>query len=310
MSKQQYRIQNWSDYNSALVGRGRITLWFDEESIRSWLSSTSTGKRGRPCIYSDSAITCLLLIKAVFKLDFRTLQGFAESLVKIMGLDIVIPSYTQLCRRQSTVEIDLSHVKKDEPIHLVVDSTGLKVYGEGEWKTRQHGISKRRTWRKLHLGVDESSGEVVAMELTTNDVTDGEVFPDLLDQVVEDLSCVSADGAYDKKNCYAAIDARDAQANIPPRKDAVLAQHGNYKAPPLTRDENIRGVRKLGRVAWKKSIGYHRRSLSETAMFRVKQLFGAKLSARVFDNQLIEAIARCRAMNIMTRLGMPDSRPA
>lgn len=309
MKKRQYRIHNWSDYNAALVDRGRITLWFDEESTDSWFALGTTGKRGRPCVYSDIAMTCLLLIRSVFKLDFRKLQGFAESLAALMDIDIAIPSYTQICRRQSNLKVDLSHIQKDEPIHVVVDSTGLKVFGEGEWKTRQHGISKRRTWRKLHLGVDESSGEVVAMELTTNDVTDGEVFPDLLEQIAEKISCVSADGAYDKRNCYDAIDERSAQANIPPRKDAVLKQHGNCKAPALTRDENIRGIRKLGRKKWKKNVGYHRRSLSETAMFRIKQLFGGKLSARLFENQVTEAIVRCKAMNKMTQLGMPDSQP-
>ena len=306
MSKQQHRIRNWSDYNAALVNRGRITLWFDEESINSWFSTTLSGKKGRPCTYSDSAMTCLLLIRSVFKLDFRKLQGFAESLVKIMGLDITIPSYTQICRRQSTLEIDLSHIKKDEPVHIVVDSTGLKVFGEGEWKTRQHGISKRRTWRKLHLGVDESTGEVIAMVLSTNDLSDGEVFPDLLEQVEENIDCVSADGAYDTQVCYDAIDQREAQANIPPRKNAVLSQHGNCKAKPHIRDENIRGIRSLGRKKWKKSIGYHRRSLAETAMFRIKKLFSGALSTRFFDNQVTESIIRCKAMNKMTHLGMPE----
>jgi hypothetical protein len=151
MDKQQYRIRNWSDYNKGLVDRGRITLWFDEKSIQSWFCTTPTGKKGRPCVYSDEAIICLLLIRAVFKLDFRKLQGFAASLVELLKLDIIIPSYSQICRRQAELSIDLSPIKNNEPIHVVVDSTGLKVFGEGEWKTRQHGISKRRTWRKIHL---------------------------------------------------------------------------------------------------------------------------------------------------------------
>ena len=136
------------------------------------------------------------------------------------------------------------------------------------------------------MGIDESTNEVVAVELTENSVSDG---------------------AYDTSNCYNALDKRGAQANIPPRKNAVLAQHGNCKSPPLTRDENIRSSRKLGRKKWKQNIGYHRRSLSETAMFRIKQLFGAKLSARLFENQVTEAIIRCKALNKMTQLGMPVS---
>lgn len=310
MSKQQYRIHNWHDYNASLVSRGRVTLWFNDESVEQWFSSSDSGKRGRPYVYSDVAITCLSLIKSVFKLDFQKLQGFSESLVEMMGIDVTIPSYSQICRRFASLEIDLSSVKKEEPIHLVVDSTGLKVFGEGEWKTRQHGVGKRRTWRKLHLGIDESTGEVLAMELTTNDVSDGAVFPDLLEQVEGSIHCASADGAYDQKHCYDALDARGAKANIPPRKNAVLSQHGNCKAPQTTRDKTIRSIRKLGRKGWKKSVGYHRRSLSETAMFRIKQLFSPKLSARLFESQLTEAVTRCKAMNIMTKLGMPDSRPA
>lgn len=309
MSKQQHRIHNWSDYNAALVNRGRITLWFDEASIEQWHATDATGKRGRPCVYSDTAITCLLLIKATLRLDFRKLQGFAASLAELMGLNVAIPSYTQICRRCRHLSVELSHVKRDEPIHVVIDSTGLKVFGEGEWKTRQHGTSKRRTWRKLHLGIDEATGEVVAMALTKNDVSDGEVLPDLLAQVEEKIDCVSADGAYDQAKCYHAIDERDAQANIPPRKNAVIKQHGNSKKPPLTRDENIRGVRKKGRKGWKVQVGYHRRSLAETAMFRMKKIFGPKLSARLMEHQITEAIIKCKALNMMTQLGMPNSIP-
>ena len=141
---------------------------------------------------------------------------------------------------------------------------------------RQHGYSKRRIWRKLHLGVDEATGEILAMELTTNDVTDDEVFPDLFDQIDGKVICVSVDGAYDKQRCYDTLDPRHVQANIPQR--------------------------------WKKESGYHRRSLSETAMFRFKSLFGGTLSNRIFDHQVTEAIIKCQAINKMTQLGMPDSQ--
>lgn len=307
MPTSSYRIRNWSEYNKALVNRGSLNFWFDEQTLNGWHATSPSGKRGRPQVYSDSAITCLLLVKAVFKLNFRQLQGFAGSLFRWLKLPLIVPCYTQICRRQAGLSLDLSHIKKAEAIHVLVDSTGLKVFGEGEWKTRQHGISKRRTWRKLHIGVDESTGEIVAMELTTNDVADGEVFPDLLNQVEEDVACVSGDGAYDHQSCYEAIDQRKAQANIPPRKDAVLHQHGNSKLPPLTRDETIRHIRKQGRSQWKKSVGYHRRSLAETAVFRFKQLFSPKLATRLFEHQVIEAIIQCKAMNKMTQLGMPES---
>jgi len=299
-------IRNWGDYNKALKRRGSITFWFDDDSLEQWHACVPTGKRGRPYLYADIAIQCLLLIKSVFHLDFRKLEGFAASLVKLMNVAINIPSYTQMCRRQKSLAVDLSHVPCQGPIHVLVDSTGLKVFGEGEWKVRQHGYSKRRTWRKLHLGVDEASGEIVAMELSTNDVSDGEVLPDLLDQIEETISDISADGAYDQKGCYEALDARSAQANIPPRRDAILQKHGNCKGPPLTRDENIRAIKKKGRKRWKQDVGYHRRSLAETAMFRFKTLFSDTLSNRLFDHQLTEAVIKCQAMNKMTQLGMPQ----
>src|SRR3990167_3974300 len=251
-------IRNWGDYNKALKRRGSITFWFDDDSLEQWHACVPTGKRGRPYLYADIAIQCLLLIKSVFHLDFRKLEGFAASLVKLMNVAINIPSYTQMCRRQKSLAVDLSHVPCQGPIHVLVDSTGLKVFGEGEWKVRQHGYSKRRTWRKLHLGVDE------------------------------------------------AIDARNAQANIPPRRDAILQKHGNCKGPPLTRDENIRAIKKKGRKRWKQDVGYHRRSLAETAMFRFKTLFSDTLSNRLFDHQLTEAVIKCQAMNKMTQLGMPQ----
>lgn len=156
------------------------------------------------------------------------------------------------------LEIVLPVVPKDQAVHVVVDSTGVKVYGEGEWKTRQHGISKRRTWRKLHLGVDESSGEILAAIVTTNDVHDGEVLNDVLEQIDDEIEQV--DGAYDHRHCYDEIAQRGAKAVIPPRKDAVIWQHGNCNAPPHPRDENLRYIRKHGRKKWKRDSGYHRRS--------------------------------------------------
>lgn len=308
MSKKPYRVRNWSDYNKSLVNRGSITFWFSEDATKQWHNVELTGKRGKPQKYSHVAIETLLLIKAVFKLDFRKLQGFAQSLQELMSLEINIPSYTQICRRQSKLSVVIGKCG-NESIHVVVDSTGLKIFGEGEWKVRQHGYSKRRTWRKLHLGINEATGEIVASVLTTNDFKDSEVFDDVLSEITDPISCVSADGAYDCQDVYDSLDERNIQANIPPRHDAVIAQHGNCKEPPLTRDENIRAIKKLGRKQWKQIVGYHRRSLSETAMFRFKSLFGNTLANRIFEHQATEAFIKCLAMNKMTSLGMPDAVP-
>ena len=183
----------------------------------------------------------------------------------------------------------------------------MKVYGEGEWKTRQHGISKRRTWRKLHLGIDEATGEILAAVVTTNAFHDGEVLSDMLDLIEGEIEQVSADGAYDHRHCYDEIAERNAKAVIPPRKDAVIWQHGNCKAPAHPMDENLRYIRKHGRKKWKQDAKYHRRSLAETTMFRLKAIFGGKLRCRKFDNQAVELLLQCAALNRMIQIAKPDS---
>jgi hypothetical protein len=200
--------------------------------------------------------------------------------------------------------------QKQEPLHMVVDSTGIKVYGEGEWKVRQHGYTKRRTWRKLHLGVDEATLEFVAVVISTNSFKDSQVLPDLLEQVEDQISQVTADGAYDSRNCYDAARERQARACIPPQKRAKIWQHGNTQAERHIRDENLRAIRRKGRREWKRMSGYHRRSLAETQVFRVKAIFGERVSARSFDGQAAQLLVRCAALNRMTHLGMPDSYAA
>ena len=190
---------------------------------------------------------------------------------------------------------------------MVVDSTGIKVYGAGEWKVRQHGSSRRRTWRKLHLGVDEATGELVAVSVSTNSFKDSQLLPDLLAQVEDEIKPVSADGAYDSRHCYDAIRGRAARAAIPPRDGARIWQHGNTRAQRHTRDENLRSIRRQGRAGWKRESGYHRRSLAETAVFRVKMIFGERVRARSFTGQAAQLLVRCATLNRMTHLGMPDS---
>jgi len=305
MAKQQYRVRNWSDYNQSLIQRGSLTFWFDEESIEDWLAEPAF-KRGRPKIYSDIAIECALMMGSVFHLPLRAIQGLMRSLIELAGLPLPTPHYTTLCRRRGLLEIELQ-AKHDitEPLHIAVDSTGLKVYGEGEWKVRQHGVDKRRTWRKLHIGVDTVSHQIVTAVVTTNDYKDSEVMDDLLEQMPENVTAVSADGAYDTHDIHQTITDKGATALIPPRKDAVLRQHGNCKAPANPRDEILREVKRKGRKKWKSESGYHQRSLAETAMFRFKQLLGGKLSARIFENQAVEALLKCKAINKITSLGMP-----
>ena len=306
-TKQQYRLRNWSQYNKALVERGSLTLWVNRDVLAAWRESERTGKRGAPRTYTDTLILAMATLEEVYHLPLRATEGLMRSIVKLLRVELSVPDYTTLCRRRRSLVITLPRLHKSEPLHMVVDSTGIKVYGEGEWKVRQHGYTRRRTWRKLHLGVDEATLEFVAVVISTNDFKDSQLLPELLEQVEEEISQVSADGAYDSRNCYDAVRAREARAAIPPQKRAKIWQHGNTKAERHIRDENLRTIRQKGRREWKRESGYHRRSLAETQVFRVKTIFGERVSARSFSGQAAQLLVRCAALNRMTHCGMPDS---
>lgn len=303
-TKTQYRIRNWSQYNAALKQRGSLTFWVDEEVLAVWLNDEKTGNRGASPTYSDLAIATMSTMGSVFNLAGRQTQGLIESLFELMRIELTVPDYSTVSRRLGKLSVSLPIIEGQGARHVVVDSTGIKVYGEGEWKVRQHGYSKRRTWRKLHLGVDEKTGEILAAVVSTNNVTDDEAFEDLLDAVAEETEVVWADGAYDKRKCYEAIDSRGARANIPPRVDA---QYWSEEGETHARNQNLAHIDQLGRTQWKQESGYHRRSLAETAMFRFKTIFGNTCSRRTFDNQATELLLACVALNRMTHLGMPDS---
>jgi IS5 family transposase len=321
-TKAAYRIRNWSEYNMALVGRGSLTLWFAPEVVSAWFCPSTTGKPGASPIYSDLAIITILTLGVVFHLPLRQQQGFAQSLMGLMHLDLPVPDYSTLCRRRQTLSVDVpasATLRRAEGVHLVVDSTGLKIYGEGEWKVRRHGKGKRRTWRKLHLGVDEATHEILSAELTLATVGDGEMLPALLEQTERGgvrIEQVSGDGSYDSWECHEAIARHGATAAIPVRRGSKIRQHGRLQAAPLPRDNAVwrshailRRQRAVGRAAWKQESGYHRRSLAETAMLRQKAIFGDDLRARLVVSQRQEAFVRCAALNAMTLLGMPDSYP-
>jgi hypothetical protein len=306
-NKANYRVRNWGEYSKSLVRRGSLTVWVSEEVIKRWKEVEPTGKRGRPARYSDLVIECMAMLKEVFHLPLRATQGLLESLLKLMNIEVEAPDYSTLCRRRRGLKIAMPRQGQHNGMHLVVDSTGVKVFGEGEWKVRQHGKSKRRTWKKLHVGVDEATGEIVAVVVTDNSVADHQVVPELLAQVTDEITQVSGDGAYDKRPTYTAIKDRQARATIPPRRGARIWKHGNTKGERHIRDDNVRSIRKYGRKAWKQMSGYHRRSLAETTMARFKRITGSTINARSFLGQVAEITIRCKALNIMNHLGRPDT---
>lgn len=299
--KATYRVTNWSAYDEALVKRGNVTLWFAEEVMVGQWKPSATGKRGAVVQYSDMAIQTMLTLKAVFRLTYRSVEGFGRSLVQLMGLDLRIPDHTSLSRRAKTVTVVMPGRTQTEPLHIVIDSTGLKVYGEGEWKVRQHGVSKRRTWIKVHLAVDSAILDVVGVEVTTPEWTDAEVFENLLDQIEDDIEQIDADGAYDTRAVYEAARKRNARLIVPPRDNAIPWEEGH------PRTEALAHIAEQGIKAWKKSTHYHQRSLAENTMYRLKQLLGDRLASRLFETQVTEVHVRIAAMNIMTSLGMPVS---
>jgi len=305
--KTRYHIRNWPAYDRALVKRGSLTVWLSDEVVGAW-KYAGPARRGAQPDYSDRAIEAMLTIREILRLNNRTTEGLVRSLFQLMQLDLPVPDHTTLSRRGQTVQIRLPK-RAQGSLHLVLDSSGLKVYGEGEWKVRQHGWSKRRTWRKFHLAVDSSTGEVQAAMLSDAGVTDAEMVEPLLTQINQPIARVAADGIYDQRQVYQALAAQAPAAAvlIPPRHGARIWQHGNTRARPLTRDETLRCIRQQGRSAWKKHSGYHQRSLVETTVFRFKTIFGDHLTARRLPTQASQFGIRCRALNLMTHLGMPDS---
>jgi len=279
-----------------------ITLFFPSRG----LDFGDTLSRQRD--YSELAIETALTLKEVYHLTNRSTEGFLCSLFAWMQIDLPVPDHTTLSVRGKGLSVTLPK-KKSSSLHIVVDSTGLKIYGEGEWKTRKHGISKRRIWLKLHLAVDPHDGQIEAVVLSEAGLSDADAVEPMLAQIDQEMESFGADGAYDKRKVYQKVrnHSLDCQVNVPPQKNARIWQHGNCKASPHPRDENLRYIRKHGRRAWKKDSNYHQRSLAETAMFRMKVIFGDKLSTRLFETQSTQAQIRSRALNIMTHLGMPDS---
>lgn len=299
----RYRIRNWPNYITALINRGSLTLWLDTYSINHWLNAHPAAGPGRPLLYADAAITAALLIREVYHLPLRQTQGFILSLFNLLDIDLPVPHYSTLCRRARSLRIKLLPLTPKQPLHLLIDSSGLKVYGEGEWYVRLRKQYKRRTWRKAHIAMDYETELIHSAIGTHKDLLDRFAVTELLDQVHSPIAAVYADGAYDYKICYKAIYDKGGQAIIPPKQRGVLHKQEWMQS----RNRNIKQMRKLGLVKWKHKNCYHKRSLVETAFYRLKKIFSDRLRSKRCDSQDSEMMMRCAALNRMTSLGMPDS---
>ena len=298
----RYRTTNWSAYNAALRKRGSLLIWLDREMT--WLAPHE-GRSGRPPVFSESAIQFCLSIKVLFKLPLRQTAGMVASLLRMAGLDWPVPDYSTLCRRQKTLAVQVPYRRAGGPLNLLVDSTGIKFLGDGEWQARKHGPQGRRQWRKIHLAMDTATSDIRAVEFTPSRDGDSPVLPDLLDQIPDDepIGTVTADGAYDTRRCHTAIIERQATAIIPIRRNGRPWKEDGPAAVP--RNEILRATRHFGRAFWKRWTGYHLRSRVEAKM-RCLKAFGERIAARDPDRQTAEVHIRIALMNRFSVLGTAE----
>ncbi len=298
-----YKTLNWARYNQGLCNRGSLTMWFDP--TMEWYS-TAVGQRGRAELFSDEAIQCCLMLKNLFQLPLRQTTGLVGSLLKLLGLNWTVPDYSTLSRRQKHLKVKIPYSRNAQGLHLLVDSTGIKILGEGEWKRKKHGAEYRRQWRKIHLGIDAETLEIRAIEVTTSNIGDAQMLPGLLEQIPQEepIASISGDGAFDTKCSHQVIAARNVQAVIPVRKNGRPWKEKTVWA--AARNEILRSQQRLGKTIWKKWSGYHRRSLVETKMRCFKRL-GERLMSRDFERQVTEVHIRAAILNRFTRLGRPTT---
>jgi hypothetical protein len=276
IKKSRYKVTNWHDYNNALRRRGDFTIWFTEDATAGW-RPVKTGSRGRPQEYSDIAIETAELIRQVFHLPLRQTEGLMTSLARVMKAGIAIPDFSSISRRSIELPRHILSKAMEPGSVVIVDSTGLKVYGKDEWHQEKHDVPARRTWRKLHLAIDEKH-QIVACELTTPETGDPTTVPDMLGQITTPFKTFIGDGAYDGDPVSEAVLQKqpDAQVVIPPHKTAVISATGDTQ-----RDQHIQTIAQLGRIAWQRVTGYNMRNYVELAMQRYKRIFGNTMKARI-----------------------------
>src|SRR5829696_2659386 len=305
--KQKHKVANWAEYDASLRQRGSLTVWFTDEAVAAWKAEPRTTRGGQPW-YSPLAILTALTLRAVFRLALRQTEGLIGSIIGLLGLDLSVPDHTTLSRRAETLEVPRPRSDRNaEPVHLLVDSTGLKLCGPGEWLVEKHGTKTRRSWRKLHLGRDADTGQIVAATLTTHDVDDGAQVGPLLDQVDGPIASLTGDGAYDQESVYSDVADRHPEAAVivPPRSTAVPSD--TAETAPTQRDQHLQSITEHGRMGWQKASGYNLRARAEATMGRFKQVIGDGLRSRTDQRRTTEVDVAVHALNRMLELGRPES---
>ncbi len=302
--KQRHQVTNWPEYDAALRQRGSLTVWFTDAAIAAWGAERRTTPGGQPH-YSALAITTALTLRTVFRLALRQTEGLIGSIIRLLGLDLAVPDHSTLSRRAETLPV-VRPASSSAPVHLLVDSTGLRLCGPGEWLVEKHGARTRRSWKKLHLGVDADTGEIVAAALTSSDVDDGSQVGPLLDQVGRPVASFTGDGAYDRDDVYGEVAARhpDGAVIAPPRSSAVLSETAD--TAPTKRDEHLQLIAERGRMGWQRASGYNYRALVEADISRYKRVIGGTLRSRTDARRATEVAIGARALNRMLKLGRPE----
>ena len=300
--RQKFRVTNWRDYEAALRNRGSLTIWFTAEAIAYWRAqprATPGGQRH----YSDLAIETALTLRAVFGLALRQTEGLIGSIMQLLEIDLPVPDHTTLSRRAGRLKVLQKPRSSSDPLHLIIDSTGLKLRGAGEWLFEKHGTTKRRAWRKLHIGIDADTGEIVASDLTDKDVDDASHVGPMLDQLSLTPTSFMGDGAYDRSAVSELLARRnpDMSVLVPPCKGAVPGSDAT--SSPTQRDRHILEIEDRGRMHWQKASGYNRRSKVEASIGRYKCVIGDALKSRADDRRKAEVAIAVKALNRMRELG-------
>ena len=309
ISKMKFKVTNWAEYEAGLRRRGSLTLWITAEAQSSWQAPKRTTRGGQPR-YSDLAIETALTLGVVFGLHLRQTEGLLVSALKLMGLNLAVPDHTTLSRRartwRSANRRDGRSPPRKRPVHVLIDSTGLEVYGAGQWLTEKYGAKSRRGWRKLHLALDADSGEIIAQNMTDQDAGDASQVEPLLDEIDRPIGQFTADGAYDGEPTYDAVSrhSADAVVVIPPRSNAIDRANTGIASQ---RDRHIEAIKADGRMKWQATTDYGKRSLVETAIGRYKSIVGHRLRARSFGAQQTEVAIGCAALNRMLECARPKS---
>ena len=303
--KARYRVTNWAEYDASLRRRGNLTVWLTDEAVAAWRAEPRTTPGGQPH-YSALAITTALTLRMVFGLALRQTEGLIGSVIELLGLDLAVPDHSTLSRRAKTLAVPRLRRAGTGPLHLLVDSTGLKLGGAGEWLIEKHGTFRRRSWRKLHIGVEAVSGEIVAVLVTRKDIDDAAMAGALLDQIADPIATFTADGGYDQDQVSQAVTERhpDATVIVPPRAGAVAS--ASAETAPTQRDRHLRMIADRGQMAWQKASGYNRRAKVEASIGRYKRVIGDALRSRTDQTEATEVALAAAALNRMLTFGRPN----